>query len=158
MLRPQDTATRERKPLTGLWRFRLDRAGEGRSAEWFRHPLTDAREPDLTYARQWQERDAPNATWAERYGSGFDDAGAFLRDSEAAHAVTVARGTPGVETVVNRMAIGELETAFDENARRYEDGDPALAEGHWEGQQVGTGKRRQEPRPRWRPASAAGRR
>ena len=43
-------------------------------------------EPDLTYARQWQEREAPNAAWAERYGPGFDDAGAFLRDSEAAHA------------------------------------------------------------------------
>ena len=44
MLRPQDTATRERKPLTGLWRFRLDGAGEGRSAEWFKRPLADARE------------------------------------------------------------------------------------------------------------------
>ncbi len=44
MLRPQDTATRERKPLTGLWRFRLDPAGEGRSAEWFKRPLADARE------------------------------------------------------------------------------------------------------------------
>ena len=42
-------------------------------------------EPDLTYARQWQEREAPNATWAERYGAGFEDAGAFLRDSQAAH-------------------------------------------------------------------------
>ena len=44
MLRPQDTTTRERKPLTGLWRFRLDTAGEGRSAEWFKRPLADARE------------------------------------------------------------------------------------------------------------------
>ena len=43
-------------------------------------------EPDLTYARQWQEREAPNATWAERYSPGFDDASAFLRGSEAAHA------------------------------------------------------------------------
>jgi beta-glucuronidase len=43
MLRPQDNATRERKPLTGLWRFRLDEAGEGRSAEWFKRPLPDAR-------------------------------------------------------------------------------------------------------------------
>jgi len=43
-------------------------------------------EPDLTYARQWQEREAPNATWAERYGPGFDDASPFLRDSDAAHA------------------------------------------------------------------------
>jgi beta-glucuronidase len=44
MLRPQDTATRERKSLTGLWRFRLDGAGEGRSGEWFKRPLADARE------------------------------------------------------------------------------------------------------------------
>jgi beta-glucuronidase len=44
VLRPQDTATRERKPLPGLWRFRLDGAGEGRSAEWFKRPLADARE------------------------------------------------------------------------------------------------------------------
>jgi beta-glucuronidase len=44
MLRPQDTATRERKPLTGFWRFRLDGAGEGGSAEWFKRPLADARE------------------------------------------------------------------------------------------------------------------
>ena len=43
-------------------------------------------EPDLTYARQWQERETPNATWAERYGFGFDEASAFLGDSEAAHA------------------------------------------------------------------------
>ena len=64
-------------------------------------------------------------------------------DSEATHAITIARGVPGVETVVNRMAIGEIESAFDDNARRYESGDPSLAEAHWEGQQVGTGKRRQ---------------
>jgi beta-galactosidase/beta-glucuronidase len=41
MLRPQDTPTRERKPLTGLWRFRLDGAGEGRSGEWFKRPPAD---------------------------------------------------------------------------------------------------------------------
>lgn len=28
MLRPQDAVTRERTSLNGLWRFRLDRAGE----------------------------------------------------------------------------------------------------------------------------------
>ena len=70
-------------------------------------------------------------------------AGWVHSDEEAAHAVTIARGTPGVETVVNRMGIGELESAFDENARRYESGDPAFAEAHWEGQQVGIGRRRQ---------------
>jgi beta-glucuronidase len=44
MLRPADTLTRERKPLTGLWRFRLDPAGEGRAAGWFAGPLPGARE------------------------------------------------------------------------------------------------------------------
>ena len=42
MLRPQDTATRERKSLNGLWRFALDRDGVGRTAGWFRRPLPDA--------------------------------------------------------------------------------------------------------------------
>jgi beta-glucuronidase len=44
MLRPQDTATRERRSLTGLWRFKLDGAGEGRTGAWFGRPLVDARE------------------------------------------------------------------------------------------------------------------
>ena len=44
MLRPQDTATRERKSLNGLWRFALDPDGAGRTDGWFRGPLPDARE------------------------------------------------------------------------------------------------------------------
>jgi beta-glucuronidase len=44
MLRPQDGPTRERKNLNGLWRFRLDRAGEGRESGWWRAPLADARD------------------------------------------------------------------------------------------------------------------
>ena len=44
MLRPTDTATRERRSLAGVWRFRLDGAGEGRSARWFAGPLPDAGE------------------------------------------------------------------------------------------------------------------
>ena len=39
MLRPQDTATRERKALDGLWRFRLDVDGVGRAERWFAGPL-----------------------------------------------------------------------------------------------------------------------
>ncbi|MBX9243893.1 beta-glucuronidase [Actinotalea ferrariae] len=42
MLRPQDTTTRERKALDGIWDFRLDAAGEGRAAGWFAAPLADA--------------------------------------------------------------------------------------------------------------------
>ena len=44
MLRPQDTSTRERKSLNGLWSFALDTAGEGRSRRWFAEPLRSARE------------------------------------------------------------------------------------------------------------------
>jgi len=44
MLRPQDSATRERKSLAGLWRFRLDPDGTGRAQEWWRAPLPRARD------------------------------------------------------------------------------------------------------------------
>jgi beta-glucuronidase len=44
MLRPQDTSTRERKNLNGLWRFRLDPGGHGRSDGWFAGPLAEARD------------------------------------------------------------------------------------------------------------------
>ncbi len=43
MLRPQYTSTRERKSRNGLWQFRLDPEGEGRSAGWFSGPLQDSR-------------------------------------------------------------------------------------------------------------------
>ena len=43
MLRPQDTSTRERKNLNGLWQFALDPEGEGRAAGWFAAPLLGAR-------------------------------------------------------------------------------------------------------------------
>ena len=43
MLRPQDTATRERRNLDGLWDFAFDPEGVGRTEGWFRTPL--ARRP-----------------------------------------------------------------------------------------------------------------
>lgn len=64
-------------------------------------------------------------------------------EDEAEHAVTVAGGVPGVETVVNRLSVGEEEEMIEENAERHANGDPALTEGRWEGQRVGTGRRRQ---------------
>lgn len=64
-------------------------------------------------------------------------------DDEAEHAMTLARGVPGVETVVNRLMIDDEEQQLGENIRRFKDGDPALSDSRWEGQQVGTGKRRQ---------------
>jgi beta-glucuronidase len=44
MLRPQDTSTRERKSLNGLWKFALDKQGEGRARRWYAEPLRGARE------------------------------------------------------------------------------------------------------------------
>ena len=64
-------------------------------------------------------------------------------ESEAKQAVDVARGVPGVETVINRLAVRSDEDLFDDMADRYEAGDGASTERHWEGQQLGTGRRRQ---------------
>jgi hypothetical protein len=64
-------------------------------------------------------------------------------DDESHQAVVIARGVPGVDTVVNRLAIRSDEDMFDDAAHKYEDGDPPFTERHWEGQQVGTGRRRQ---------------
>lgn len=70
-------------------------------------------------------------------------AGWVNNEDESHHAVTLARGVPGVDTVVNRIAIGDEERRFEEAAQRVRDGDPSLTEAHWEGSGVGTGRRRQ---------------
>lgn len=62
---------------------------------------------------------------------------------ESTHAVTVARGVPGVDTVVNRLTVRDEEEEMDDSARRYAAGDDRLTEARWEGMRVGTGKRRQ---------------
>lgn len=62
---------------------------------------------------------------------------------EAEHAVTIARGVPGVETVVNRLAIGSDEDRIEEVARRAARGDASFSERHWDGNTIGTGRRRQ---------------
>ena len=64
-------------------------------------------------------------------------------DDEAEHAMTIARGVPGVETVVNRLMVDDEEQQIGDTIRRRQEGDPALTEARWEGQQVGIGKRRQ---------------
>jgi len=70
-------------------------------------------------------------------------AGWVETEEEAEHAVTIARGVPDIDTVVNRMSIGDEEQRFREAARRVEEGDPSLTEAGWEGRTVGTGRRRQ---------------
>ena len=64
-------------------------------------------------------------------------------EDESDHAVTLTRGVPGVDTVVNRLAVRAEESQVRRSSRRYAAGDPALTEARWEGQGVGTGRRRQ---------------
>ncbi|HKW09176.1 MAG TPA: BON domain-containing protein [Gemmatimonadaceae bacterium] len=70
-------------------------------------------------------------------------AGWVESEDEAEHAVTIARGVPDVDTVVNRMSIGDEERRLREISRRVQEGDPSLTEARWEGGTVGTGRRRQ---------------
>ena len=77
-------------------------------------------------------------------GDGIIELSGWVHDeSEADHALTLTRGVPDVTTVVNRLAIRSEEQQRSRNARRYVSGDPALTEARWEGQGVGTGRRRQ---------------
>ena len=70
-------------------------------------------------------------------------AGWVTTEDEAEHAVVLARGVPGVITVVNRIAVGDEEERIQDNNRRFQNGDDSLTEAHWEGHTVGTGRRRQ---------------
>jgi hypothetical protein len=64
-------------------------------------------------------------------------------DDEAEHAMTIARGVPGVQNVVNRLLVDDEEQQLTDTVQRFKDGDPSLTGARWEGQQVSTGKRRQ---------------
>jgi hypothetical protein len=70
-------------------------------------------------------------------------AGWVTTEEEAEHAVTIARGVPGVRTVLNRIAVGDEEERIADHARLFGEGDVAHTEAHWEGNTVGTGRRRQ---------------
>jgi hypothetical protein len=70
-------------------------------------------------------------------------AGWVFTEDEAERAVVLARGVPGVDNVVNRIAIGEEEDRIHDHVRRRAAGDDALTESRWEGNTVGTGRRRQ---------------
>jgi|GEM_PF-301427 hypothetical protein len=69
--------------------------------------------------------------------------GSVQTQEEYEHATTLARGVPGVETVVNRLDVLEDETVEDDAAAHYSADDPRYAESGWEGDIVGTGRRRQ---------------
>ena len=70
-------------------------------------------------------------------------AGWVNTEEEAEHAVVLARGVPGVGTVVNLIAIGEEEERVADHAARFAAGQDDHIEAHWEGRTVGTGRKRQ---------------
>src|SRR5574338_890085 len=90
-----------------------------------------------------------DATLSERaidigaIGDGIIELTGWVHEAdEATHAVTITRGVPGVETVVNRLDVRLGESAGETDEI---DDDPSapLPGGRGEGQQVGTGRRRQ---------------
>jgi beta-glucuronidase len=97
MLRPQDSAIRERKPITGLWRFALDPSGEGRAARWFAGPLADAREMAVPasfndIAADATVRDYFGDVWYQttvRVPHGWDGRRVVLYFESATHRATV---------------------------------------------------------------------
>jgi beta-glucuronidase len=97
MLRPQDTATRERKSLNGLWRFALDGAGQGRTEEWFRGPLAGACEMAVPasfndIAADMAVRDYFGDIWYQttvRVPRGWDRQRIVLHFESATHRATV---------------------------------------------------------------------
>ena len=62
---------------------------------------------------------------------------------EAEQAVVITRGVPGVDTVVNRLAIRTEEDLLDDMAEDYDESIDGVGAGQWEGQNIGTGRRRQ---------------
>jgi len=75
-------------------------------------------------------------------GDGIIELTGWVHEADkATPAVTITRGAPGVETVVNRLDV-KLETS-EEAEDVDEDTNAPLPGGRWEGQQVGTGRRRQ---------------
>jgi hypothetical protein len=62
-------------------------------------------------------------------------------EDESHHAVTVTRGVPGVDTVVNRLEVREEESRLRENAEAYDSGATETSP-RWEGIGIGTGRPR----------------
>ncbi|MCW2811737.1 MAG: beta-glucuronidase [Friedmanniella sp.] len=104
MLRPQDTRTRERKNLDGLWSFALDGEGAGRSGVWFSGPLADAREMAVPasyndIAADAAVRDHVGPVWYQRdvwIPRDWDDRRTVLHFEAATHRATVWVGTTEV--------------------------------------------------------------
>jgi len=97
MLKPVENSSRNRKSLNGIWRFAVDHAGIGRTAQWWAADLHDARDiavpasyndlfPDAAIRDHvgdvWYQTDIlPPAAWADQR--------VILRFDAATHRATV---------------------------------------------------------------------
>jgi beta-glucuronidase len=141
MLRPQDGPTRERRSLAGLWRFRLDAEGAGRTEAWWRSPLANAVDipvpasyndiyPDATIRDHvgdaWYQTSVWVPTrWAEqrivlRFDAATHHATVWVNDAEVAHhqggytpfeADVTAHLRPGTENRLTVLVNNELSWA-----------------------------------------------
>src|SRR5215217_7476117 len=127
-----------------------ERVGRARDEEFDDEEDVELNEDDEALEERVLEAFRNDPILAERavdigaIGDGIIELTGWVRaPDEATHAVTITRGVPGVETVVNRLDIrlAGSEESMDEEI----DDDPSapLPGGRWEGQQVGTGRRRQ---------------
>jgi len=127
VLRPQDTSTRERKSLSGRWRFTLDPADEGREHRWFAGPLADARE--MAVPASFNEiftdqaiRDYFGVLWyqtAVRVPRGWAGQRIVLHFESATHRATV--WVNDVEVVSHEGGYTPFETDVTEHVRPGEE-------------------------------------
>ena len=79
-------------------------------------------------------------------GSGVVElAGMVESGDEMTRAVAATQRVHGVTTVVNRLAVREEESRLAGTRERFQSGDSALTETHWNGLGIGMGRRRQSP-------------
>ncbi len=79
-------------------------------------------------------------------GHGIIELTGVVNDENEAHrAVDIAQGIEGVDTVINRLTLGDVEKHLAFTRGRLRAGDERLQETHWYGMNVGTGRRRQSP-------------
>ena len=127
MLRPQDTATRERKSLNGLWRFALDPDGRGRAAGWFRGALPAARRMAVPASfndivADASVRDYFGDVWYQttvRMPRGWDGRRVVLHFESATHRATV--WVNDVEVVSHEGGYTPFEADVTEHVRPGEE-------------------------------------
>jgi beta-glucuronidase len=127
MLRPQDGPTRERKSLNGLWRFRLDPAGEGREQGWWRTPLAEGRDMPVpaSYNDVYADaavRDHVGDAWYQttaRVPRGWAGQRVVLRFDAATHRAVVWMGN--TEVARHEGGYTPFEVDVTEHARAGEE-------------------------------------